>query len=158
MITSRKKTINIRLHAGFIITNLLIIILQALVINYLYHLDNNNCKCAMDYRRTYIIVFLAVVLLESVIMIIPPMYRCILRHVNAYHIIRAVMFAAFIINIVFVFQYIKLLKDKKCECSESVYRTILYVENIIDISGICMIGVAAVHLYIHALKHGLHIK
>jgi len=57
------------------------------------------------------------------------------------------MFVAFVINIVFVYQYIKRLKDKKCECSESGYRTVLYVENIINICLMTMGAIGVIYVY-----------
>jgi hypothetical protein len=37
-----------------------------------------------------------------------------------------------IVNIVFVIKYVNMLKYRKCGCSESMYRDILYVFSIID--------------------------
>ena len=148
IINNRLYFIKNRLHLTTIVINLVIIVLQAFVINYLYHLDNNNCQCAMDFRRIYIIVFLTIVLLESLIMIIPPIYKRIIKYIRVFNIIRTVMFVAFVINIVFVYQYIKRLKDKKCECSESGYRTVLYVENIINICLMTMGAIGGVYICI----------
>ena len=123
---------------AYIIIKCCILILQGLIINYLYHLDNNNCICAMDYRRAYIIIFFIIILVFTVLNSIPCILKYLANHKVLFYIIFWGILILKIINIVFIFQYIKLLKDRKCECSESVYREMLYVINIIDIAAISL--------------------
>ena len=132
-----------------IVINIAVIVIQALIINYLYHLDSKNCKCAADYRRIYIIVFLTLFVVDTILMSIPPVYKLISSNMTIYSIIRLILFIATIINIVFVYDYIRELKERRCKCSESVYRTILYVENIIEISGIALIVFGGLFFGVH---------
>lgn len=37
-----------------------------------------------------------------------------------------------IVNIAFIIEYVNLLKERKCQCSESIYRDIMYISAIID--------------------------
>ena len=149
---AKKNTFNTLLWTSGII-NICIITLQILVIRYLYHLDSKNCECAMDYRRVYIIVFLIVFVIDSIIISIPSVRKLMLLNSNMTLgiIMRIIIFIAGIINIVFVFEYIKKLKDKKCKCSESDYRTVLYVENIIQICGISFIVLGILYMIVHII-------
>lgn len=141
---NHKSTLYNKFLIGYIIIKCCIIVLQGLIINYLYHLDNNNCICAMDYRRIYIIVFLIIILISTILNGIPCILKYLANHKTLFYSIFWCIIILKVINIVFIFQYIKLLKDRKCECSESVYRDILYVINILDISvislGVMLIG------------------
>ena len=106
------------------------LILQLLIINYLFTLEKNGCTCAMDYKRTYILSYLVV----NMFVVLLSMFTDIFKNgsstigsflLNIYGI-------AGIVNIVFVIKYVNMLKYKQCGCSESVYRDILYVFSIID--------------------------
>ena len=125
---------------AFIIIKCCIIILHGLTINYLYHLDN-NCICAIDYRRVYIIISFIIILVYSILTSIPCISKYLANHKILYYSIFLCIIILKVINIVFIFQYIKLLKDRKCECSDSVYKYILYVINIIYIIDISLISI-----------------
>ena len=96
-----------------IVINIAVIVIQALIINYLYHLDSKNCKFAADYRRIYIIVFLTLFVVDTILMSIPPIYKLISSNMIIYSIIRLILFIATIINIVFVYDYIRKLKERR---------------------------------------------
>ena len=138
---NRKSNLYNKFLIGYIIIKCCIIVLQGLIINYLYHLDKNNCICAMDYRRIYIIVFLIIILISTILNGIPSILKYLANHKTLFYSIFWCIIILKVINIVFIFQYIKLLKDRKCECSESVYRDILYVINILYIIDISLISI-----------------
>lgn len=100
------------------------ITLQMLIIKYLMDLEQLGCECSMDWRRNYIIYFLfvAVVFGGSTVFLdvkFPP-------------IVQTAMFVMAVLNAIYAIQYIYRLKKEKCECSESVYREILYVIAILN--------------------------
>ena len=110
---------------------------QLLIINYLFKLEKDGCRCAMDYKRTYILSYLV---FTTFVLIFQFFFHSIsLLNINKYIImfILIIFNIAGIINIVFIIKYVHMLKDRKCTCSESVYRDTLYVFTIIDA---CLLG------------------
>jgi hypothetical protein len=106
-----------------------VLTLNILVIIYLNDLEKKGCKCAMDFRRVYILGFtIAMVVLGGINLFFGPAYRRFLLSLGAVFggLYGLAVLGAGITNVVFVFQYIADLKAKKCECSESVYRDIMY--------------------------------
>jgi hypothetical protein len=93
--------------------------LQAGILNYLVRLERIGCACAMDWRRTYMIVFLIMSILISIFTVASgtkaPMALAMALPVFG------------LLYIVFVLQYINRLKKEKCECSASVFRNIMEV-------------------------------
>jgi hypothetical protein len=106
------------------------VVLQLLIINYLFKLEKNGCTCAMDYKRTYILSYLVI---NMIVVILSMFFDVLSIKSNFIGLLLLNLYSiAGIINIIFVIKYVNMLKDKKCGCSESVYRDILYVSSIID--------------------------
>ena len=97
------------------------IVLQLLIIRYLYNLEN-YCPCAMDYKRVYILLYLVASLLFMFFRI---------AKINIGRLANIYGFAG-ILNIYLVITYVNMLKNKQCSCSESIYRDILYITSIFD--------------------------
>lgn len=112
-----------------LVLTIVVLTLNILVILYLNDLEKKGCKCAMDFRRVYILGFtIAMVVLGGINLFFGPAYRRFLLSLGAVFggLYGLAVLGAGITNVVFVFQYIADLKAKKCECSESVYRDIMY--------------------------------
>ena len=106
------------------------VVLQLLIINYLFKLEKNGCTCAMDYKRTYILSYLVI---NMIVVILSMFFDVLSIKSNFIGLLLLNLYSiAGIINIIFVIKYVNMLKDKKCGCSESVYRDILYLFSIID--------------------------
>lgn len=116
---------------NFLLT-LLSMVIPVLIIYYLKNLETIGCKCAMNYKRTYIMYFTIFNLVFGLSNLLSG------GRVNDYIVkspygvpIVSVLAAAVITNIVFTLMYIEELKKDNCECSESVFRTMMYIVSII---------------------------
>jgi hypothetical protein len=107
------------------------LLLQILIIKYLFDLEANGCECAMDYKRNYILFYLVL----NTIFAVLSMFTNVLR-TTSNNKLGSFLMSAYsvggILNIVFIIEYVNMLKAKHCDCSESVYRDLLYVFAIID--------------------------
>ena len=112
---------------------ILTIIIQILLIYYLYSL--RDCTCAMDYKRIYILLYLFTSLF---------MFR--LEKTNRLFII---YYFAGIINIYFVIKY---LTSLTCDCSNSPLKNILYLYIIKDGLLITLEGLSIIRLIILRLR------
>lgn len=99
------------------------IIIELLILRYLVHLEQIGCRCAMDWRREYIIFFIALTVVYALVSLFMGPQQI--------PVIQFTLFILGILNVIFVIQYVNRLKKEKCECSESVYREIMYVIAII---------------------------
>jgi hypothetical protein len=73
----------------------------------------------------------------------------ILNYYNRYPIlysVPAILFAAAIVNMVFIFQYVEEMKKINCECSESVYRDMMFVLAILQAISIGLIVLLSVQV------------
>lgn len=103
---------------GFLLV-VVVIAIELLILRYLMRLETIGCECAMDWRRDYIIFFIALTIVNAfVVLFMGPQQ------------VPGLQFALFVmgfLNVVFVLQYVHRLKKEKCECSISVYREIMYI-------------------------------
>jgi hypothetical protein len=108
------------------------IAVTAAMILYLIRLEKIGCKCAMDFKRNYIIYYHIYELISITILILSRgkalEYLLESRH---YVAIFSVMGVAEVINILFTLLYIGELKRKDCKCSESFIREFMYYINIL---------------------------
>ena len=112
----------------FFLVNVSILII---IIYYLKKLEMIDCKCALNFKHHYIFYF-------SFISLFYALMNFAFSSSKIYKIF--VLFIAIplmigsIINIIFTIQYVNDLKNKKCECSESIYREIMYIVAILRAS------------------------
>ena len=107
------------------------LLLQILIINYLYHLEDKGCKCAMDYKRTYILGYMVLNTIFFILSIFTNVFRYT-RNNKIGSFLMSMHSIGGILNIAFIIEYVNLLKMRKCDCSDSVYRDIMYVFAIMD--------------------------
>jgi len=110
---------------------ILIFVIQISIINYLFQLERKGCKCAMDYKRTYILAYLVINALFVILHLFTNVFKYTSNN-NLASFLMSIYSVGGIVNIAFIIQYVNMLKAKKCECSESIYRDILYISSIID--------------------------
>jgi hypothetical protein len=110
---------------------ILIFVIQISIINYLFQLERKGCKCAMDYKRTYILAYLVINALFVILHLFTNVFKYTSNN-NIASFLMSIYSVGGIVNIAFIIQYVNMLKAKKCECSESIYRDILYISSIID--------------------------
>ena len=107
--------------------------LIGLIIYYLKHLETIGCKCAMNYKRTYIMSYQIFALAFGVGTLLSgnKMVEYIVETSYAVPFLILLAVAA-ITNIVFTLMYVEELKKENCDCSESVFRTMMYIISIIQ--------------------------
>jgi hypothetical protein len=110
---------------------ILIFVIQISIINYLFQLERKGCKCAMDYKLTYILAYLVINALVVILHLFTNVFKYTSNN-NIASFLMSIYSVGGIVNIAFIIQYVNMLKAKKCECSESIYRDILYISSIID--------------------------
>ncbi len=100
------------------------IFLPILIIYYLKRLDTIKCNCALNFKRNYILGFTSLSILLSMSNFLFKNYKIFF---NLMLIIYIPWVIASITNVIFTIQYVTELKKNKCECSESVYREIMFI-------------------------------
>ena len=119
------------LHNAFIVIG---VILSSLIIYYLKNLETIGCACAMDYKRTYIMAYHIFSIFIGLLGIFINLD--ILRKHN---VLQLIFMVISITNYVFTIQYIEEMKKENCNCSESVYRTMMYIFSIIYLLTIALL-------------------
>jgi hypothetical protein len=130
-----------------IVFAVMFVLLQLLVLNYLFQLETIGCACAMDWRRSFIMFYLVLGVLNIFISAV----------VDESHIpyLQTIMVVVGVLNIIFTVQYVQKLKREKCECSQSVYRDVMvYVSifNAIIYSSILLYVVYALYTVANFVK------
>lgn len=97
---------------------LLAVIINVYLLIYLMNLANIGCKCALNWRRNYIMFFIVLSLILSVASVFS-------YDILTSSIVMSVFTVASIANVVIVLQYISMLKKEHCECSEDLAREIM---------------------------------
>jgi len=110
------------------------VVLSSLIIYYVTNLETIGCQCSMGYKRTYILAYNAVAVLYGVFIAIfgADKVASILLKQPLLFAIPGLLAAAGVVNVVFTLMFIEEMKKKNCECSESVYRDMMYVLAIIQ--------------------------
>lgn len=96
---------------------ILFIIIQCIIINYLVQLEKTGCQCAMDWRRQFILFYLVLSIVYTL--------TTFLIDERSLPILQTTMVVTGLLNVIFTLQYVNMLKQQKCECSQSVYRDIM---------------------------------
>ena len=102
------------------------IVLSSLIIYYLKNLETIGCACAMDYKRTYILFYHVL----SIFIGISGVFIN-LDILTKNNVVQLIFMAISSTNYVFTIQYVQQMKKENCNCSESVYRTMMYILSII---------------------------
>lgn len=97
---------------------ILAVLINAYILRYLYFLEENGCKCALNWRRTYIMLFIGL----SLILAILSLFNV---DILTSSIVLIIFAGLSIANIVIILQYVHMLKAEKCKCSENLAREIL---------------------------------
>jgi hypothetical protein len=111
-------------QAVVIAAAVLFFVIQALIVHYLIKLESIGCKCAMDWRRQYIIFYFVISILY--------MLSAFFIKRESIPILQTLMVVLGLANVVFTLQYVNKLKKEKCECSESIYRDVLGIVSIFN--------------------------
>lgn len=133
------------------VLSLILVAINIWVLVYLFRLESIGCKCAMDWRRTYVIAYLIVSIVYSAFVwfLTYRFSKSALIGADSripaitLGVLSLVMLIAGILYIVFGMQYISRLREEKCECSDDVARevweVVLYIHIAFLVLGALMI-------------------
>ena len=111
------------------LTLLIVILLNTLIINYVYTLEKNKCECSQGWKREYIkyfaIITIILVVVNSIFRKIPKSF---LMPISTLYSIGG------LINIYVLFSYSNSMIKNTCECSNSWERQFIYYYSIFVIS------------------------
>lgn len=104
--------------------------------HYVVRLERIGCRCAMDYRRTYIqwytLIWIALCVVNITLLLMgtmmPPYMALLITPITS---------VATVFYIVFVLQYVSRLYKEKCDCSKSLARPVLTLVTIIYTAMLC---------------------
>lgn len=102
-----------------IIVVVVTIVLNILIIKYLSDLETLGCKCAMDWKRKYLMMY---AIFSMILIVITSVYG---KKMN--NMVHMIAFILMIGNIIFTLMYVNELKAEECDCSEDVMRDIMYM-------------------------------
>ena len=133
------------------IVSLFFLALYVYLVNYMIQLERIGCECSVDWRRTFIKTYMLFIIIYLSLLFILTLF-------GKEHMLRFVAMIMFFVNIFFiivVYQYVKYLKDTKCECSASLARNVLELFNYIQIFLLLfslLNGIFAILFISHVLK------
>ena len=110
---------------GFILGS----IFPILIIYYLKTLETIGCKCALTFKHDYIFIFTCIALSLGFLNV----FFSDVRMIKMFMLIISIPYViAAIVNLVFTIQYVDEMAKINCDCSESVFRTMMYILAIIN--------------------------
>ncbi len=124
----------------------IVITINALALQWIYKLEQTNCKCSEDFKRDfmkyYIWIYFANIIFIFVSFISAALYVILIGKKSSsiilsiltgiYNIIKFIFPILSIINVIFSIMYIYNLKQIDCKCSEDIRREVYYIWNIIS--------------------------
>ena len=125
----------------YTISSFISILLFAYILNFLIKLESTGCECAKDWRRQYIMFYMAYMLLftfTSLLVLFAKKPHPMLVRLHA--ILSPLSIFLGILFIVFTFQYVHRLREEKCVCSEDLGRSILTLVAAIDAAVFAVVG------------------
>jgi len=109
--------INTRQILPFLMT----LLIQGIFLNFVVKLERKQCECSRDIRRDIIKYYSVVLIVLSLLMIVVPK--------NSPLLVKYVLPLAGLLNLVYigvVVSYVHKLVNKKCECSGTWGRDVMY--------------------------------
>ena len=104
-------------------------------IYYLYSLETLGCQCSLTAKRNYILGFNFFIVAYSLFTIMMGGPNNVLSFYNKYpwlYVILFFMVIGTVVNLAFTIEFVNDMKQKKCACSDSVFKDIMYVVAIIQ--------------------------
>ena len=113
---------------------------------YLRRLERTGCECARGFRRSFIMVFLALrVLAVAASLVAGPEVAAPLA---------MVMVPLDVVFVILTLQYVHRLKTTKCQCSDGLARDVLATVAIIDAALMMAVVVLALFVALMLRRHG----
>ena len=111
-------------------------ILCMIIIYYLKNLENIGCKCALNFKHDYIFYYTCFALAVGLSSIMFGTFKSMQMFLMIIFIPYGI---AAIINLFMTISYVDEMKKINCDCSESVFRTMMYILAILNI---CVMGLS----------------
>jgi hypothetical protein len=90
---------------------LFIMVLYIIILVYLSSFTFKNCKCAMNWKRDYILIFVALIIMINLITLLLQKNK----HIS--YIFMAILLIAALINAVLMIKYAYEISENKCKCA-----------------------------------------
>uniref|UniRef100_A0A6C0ETK6 Uncharacterized protein n=1 Tax=viral metagenome TaxID=1070528 RepID=A0A6C0ETK6_9ZZZZ len=130
-----------------IIINTINILCGGIIIYYLFHLKQINCKCSLNYKRLYIFGF-------NIILIVYSLFFLFSKYnVGNFPILGLLLFIAEFISIIFTILFINDLKKQNCRCSVSLMRTIMFIIAIIQVCSWVLLLLFLLIIYLYFTEY-----
>lgn len=111
-------------------------IVSSLILYYLKQLENIGCKCSLNFKHDYIFYFTIVNLCYVIV-------NATIGELSVIRMMRLIIgipiLIASFVNLIFTIQYIDDLRQKNCDCSESIIREGMYILAIINLCSMLII-------------------
>ena len=124
------------------VLTLIMYVLYAWILYYLYTLEQTGCICAYDWRRDFTMGY-------YVVFFVLGISALFAKDRGLSFGIVSLMFIASIANSIIMLQYVQELKVKKCDCSEQTGRTIMQIVAIIQLLTIAVVLFITVYGLLH---------
>lgn len=117
-------------------------ILYAWILYYLYTLEKTGCVCAYDWRRDFTMGYYIVFFVLGIAALFAKDKKLSVGIIS-------LMFIASIANSIIMLQYVQELKLKKCGCSEKEGRAVMQIVAIIQLLLVAIVLFIAVYGLLH---------
>lgn len=111
------------------------IALSSIVVYYMYSLEKLGCACSLTTKRAYILGFNAVLIAFNLFVFAMGGIDGLLKFYAKYPVLYVFPFLMIIgtlVNITFTIEFVNDMKREKCDCSDSVFKDIMYILSIIQ--------------------------
>ena len=152
---SEVDTINIR--NLYFISTIIQVFLFGYILASIYKLEASGCKCAPDWRRTYILVYsaFAVVVAVGELILLTSNWKVAL---GVRSMLNLVTILALIVFTYCAITYANRLKTEKCRCSSDLTNEVLYLVGLINAAVLSLAAVIfllviiSIYMKTHAQK------
>ena len=111
------------------------IALSSIIVYYMYSLEKLGCACSLTAKRNYIFGFNSFLIAYSVFTLGMGGVNGVVSLYNKYPLLYGVFFLLVIcsvVNVAFTIEFVNDMKREKCNCSDSVFKDIMYILSIIQ--------------------------
>lgn len=109
------------------------LLLNVYIIEYVRRLERTACECAVDWRRRYAVVYLAILIAYEVVITLLSFTRPALA-ASLIAALSPFLLVALVLYLVFSWQYVERLRREKCACSAELARDVWRLVLVIQIA------------------------
>lgn len=124
----------------YLLSSIISLLLFAYILNFLIKLESSGCECARDWRRTYILSYMAFMVIHTCLAAYVTLMMPSPWLIKLYASLAPATLFFGILFVVFTFQYVHRLEKEKCGCSRTLGRAIMTLVAAIDAAVFAVIG------------------